>query len=128
MYSEFVNIHYKNLIRRKFSNLRQKKINKKNFTIISNNCWGGMVYESVNLIKQSPTIGLYMLPTDYLKFVSNIKWYLKQKLNFIDPNQSKNREYILNTIKDKKFGTYPVAKLADIEIYFMHYTSEKSVV
>ena len=34
---------------RKFlANYRQKKINKKNFTIISNNCWGGEIYESYN--------------------------------------------------------------------------------
>ena len=72
MYSEFINIHYKNLIRHIFANFRKRKLNKEKFTIISNNCWGGMVYESVNLIKQSPTVGLYILPTDYLKFISNI--------------------------------------------------------
>lgn len=128
MYSEFVNIHYKNLIRHSFANFRKNKLNKENFTIISNNCWGGMVYESFNLIKQSPTVGLYILPADYLKFISDIKWYLNQKLEFIKPSESKNSEYIKNKIKDKKFGTYPVAKLADIEIYFMHYESEESVV
>lgn len=128
MYSEFINIHYKNLIRHIFANFRKSKLNKEKFTIISNNCWGGMVYESVNLIKQSPTVGLYILPTDYLKFISNIKWYLNQELKFIKPSEAKNSEYIKNKIKDEKFGTYPVARLADIEIYFMHYTSKQSVI
>ncbi len=33
---------------------RQKKLLGKDFTIISNNCWGGMIYESYNLPKNSP--------------------------------------------------------------------------
>nr|WP_262352316.1 DUF1919 domain-containing protein [Lactiplantibacillus plantarum] len=48
--------------RKKFSALRKKQINKDRFTIISNNCWGGEVYESYNLIKQSPTVGLFLWP------------------------------------------------------------------
>lgn len=128
MYSEFINIHYKNLIRHTFANFRKSKLNKEKFTIISNNCWGGMIYESFNLIKQSPTVGLYILPHDYLKFISNIKWYLNQELIFIKPSESKNGAYIKNEIKDERFGTYPVAKLADIEIYFVHYTSEKTAI
>lgn len=128
MYSEFLNIHYKNMLRHLLANYRGTKLNKAEFTIISNNCWGGMVYESYNLIKQSPTVGLYMLPTDYLKFISNIKWYLNQKLNFIEPDESDNANYIRKVIRDKEYGTYPVANLADIEIYFVHYVSRKSVV
>lgn len=118
--------HCKNIQRVKLSPIRQSKINKKNFTIIANNCWGGMVYESYNLIKQSPTVGLYILPSDYLKFIKNLRDYLNYNLQFIDPRDSKNREYIIKEIKDKKFGTYPIGKLNDIEIYFLHYDSKKS--
>ena len=64
-------------IKRKLpANLRKKKINKTKFTIISNNCWGGEVYECYNLIKQSPTIGLYFMASDYIKFIKNIHYYL----------------------------------------------------
>lgn len=115
-----INAHYKAFIRHNLAAYRQSKINKKQFTIISNNCWGGGIYESYNLIKQSPTIGMYILPSDYLKFITNIKHYLNQKLEFIDPNTSKNKNFILNNI-DKNYGNYPVGILDDIEIYFMHY-------
>lgn len=57
--------------RKKFSALRKKQINKDRFTIISNNCWGGEVYESYNLIKQSPTVGLFFMASDYIKFIYN---------------------------------------------------------
>lgn len=115
-----MNARYKAFIRHKLANYRQSKINKAHFTIISNNCWGGGIYESYNLIKQSPTIGMYILPSDYLKFITNIRYYLNQKLEFIDPNSSKNKDFILNNI-DKNYGNYPVGVLDDIEIYFMHY-------
>ena len=90
---------------------RIKKINKKNFTIISNNCWGGEVYESYNLIKQSPTVGLFFMASDYIKFISDLKIYLKKDLQFIDPKESRYYEKVKHS---NKYGKYPVAKLGDI--------------
>ncbi|MFR0543256.1 acetyltransferase [Limosilactobacillus reuteri] len=107
------------------ANLRKRKLNKSNFTIISNNCWGGEVYESYNLIKQSPTIGLFFMASDYIKFISNIHSYLESDMVFIDPMTSKYLDLLKN---DKFYGTYPVAKLNDIEIFFMHYTSKEQVI
>ena len=112
-------------IRRKsLADYRRNKIHKSRFTIISNNCWGGECYESYNLIKQSPTIGLFFMATDYIKFISNIKHYLNQKIEFINPKESK---YFYSLKKDPHFGSYPVGKLDDIEIFFMHYSSEEQV-
>ena len=106
--------------RKSIANYRRKKINKSAFTIISNNCWGGEVHETDNLIKQSPTVGLFFMASDYIKFISNIKYYLAQSLVFIDPKQAK----FFNDLKGtKNYGKYPVARLGDIEIYFMHYSS-----
>ncbi len=107
--------------RKNFSTLRKKKIKKEKFTIISNNCWGGEIYESYNLIKQSPTVGLFFMASDYIKFVYDIREYLTKDLIFIDPNDSK---YIELLKKDRFYGNYPVAKLGDIEIFFMHYKSK----
>ena len=105
----------------KFASKRSIELKNRDFTIISNNCWGGMIYESYNLKKNTPTVGLFFLADDYIKFVSNIKDYVKQDLLFIKKEQSKNKEYFKN---DVKFGTYPIGKLGDIEIYFLHYKSE----
>ena len=55
---------------------RNKKLKEKEFTIISNNCWGGMTYECYNLRKDTPTIGLYFMSHDYIRFISNLKYYL----------------------------------------------------
>ena len=110
--------------RLKFANKRKKRLRNKNFTIISNNCWGGMTYESYNLPKQSPTIGMYFMASDYVKFISDLRGYLKKDLTFINPNESKwkESEQIKNDIH---FGEYPVGKLGDIELFFLHYKTEK---
>lgn len=98
---------------------RRKEINCDDFTIISNNCWGGLIYQSYGLKYNTPTIGLYFMAEDYIKFVYNIKEYLRYELKFINYKESKI--YKIN----KQELKFPVAKLGDIEIYFMHYKSEK---
>lgn len=103
-------------------NLKNKKLSNKEFTIISNNCWGGTVYEAYNLQKQSPTVGLFFMADDYIKFVSDLKGYLQEELRFINPLETKWKSFIE---KDQRFGKYPVGKLKDIEIHFLHYHSQE---
>ena len=62
-------------IRLLFAKSRNKKLINKEFTIISNNCWGGMIYESYNLPKMSPTVGLFFMADDFIRFCSDIKRY-----------------------------------------------------
>lgn len=104
------------------SKFRNKNIINKDFTIISNNCWGGMIYESYNLPKNSPTVGLYFMPSDYIKFVKNIKQYVNSDLEFISLENSKWKDYIQKN--DSKAGKYPIGRIKDIEIFFLHYHSE----
>lgn len=101
----------------------RKKALKKPFTIISNNCWGGYIYRLFNMEYQSPTVGLFIMPDDYLKFINNLEYYINDcKLSFIEPDKSHNYDYLKNT---PHFGEYPVGVLGDIEICFVHYASRK---
>lgn len=102
-------------------NLRRKKLKDNNFTIISNNCWGGTVYESYGIKKLSPTVGMFIMPEDYLKFVANLDYYLKQPLEFIDPDDSKWREVLQ---KKSNWKTYLVGKIGDIELQMLHHHNE----
>ena len=116
----------KSMLRRRYFHLtavlRKKSLNSTNFTIISNNCWGGFVYQSYGIPYNSPTIGLFFMPDDYIKFVANLKEYTSAELTFINPESSA----YYNIIKEEKsFGKFPVGKLNDIEIIFLHYRSEK---
>lgn len=102
------------------ADFRRKKLKIFDFTIISNNCWGGTIYESYKLKKMSPTIGLFFMAEDYIKFLRNIHHYLNSELYFIEPEQSKYKEELSS---DSRWGYYPIGMLDDIELFFLHYHS-----
>ncbi|MBT9045622.1 hypothetical protein BTI92_03985 [Lactobacillus delbrueckii subsp. bulgaricus] len=108
--------------REKFAAKRKQNLIDTKFTIISNNCWGGMLYESYDLPKESPTVGLFIMADDYIKFLKDLKGYLDSELTFIDPKSSK---WYSQVSVDKRYGNYPVGKLKDVEIFFLHYHSEE---
>lgn len=125
------------LLRTKFRNeiyipctrkFRRRRLSNTQFTIISNNCWGGTVYAAHNLPKQSPTVGLFFMAQDYIKFVSDLKEYLNSELSFIAPEDSKWRD-APQVSGDSRFGSYPVGILSNgnesVEIFFLHYHSEQ---
>lgn len=101
--------------------VRQAKLLRKDFTIISNNCWGGHVYRYFNCSYKSPTIGLYFYSPDYVKFVSNLKKYLAIELSFITYEDSKYKEDLIkNGILE-----CPIGVLDDVEIIFLHYKTRE---
>lgn len=97
----------------------RRKLKNTDFTIISNNCWGGRTYQKFGIKYYSPTIGLFILGHDFVKFCSDFENYLKKELVFIPWEASSYYTELKNDIP------YPIAKLGDIEIYFMHYKSEQ---
>lgn len=99
---------------------RSRKLNNKNFTIISNNCWGGHVYRYFKLPYDSPTIGLYLFSADYIKFIGNLKYYIEKEITFINYKDSKYKDEL---VKYNQVNI-PIGKLDDIEIIFLHYQSE----
>lgn len=58
---------------------------------------------------KSPFVNLWMKPSDFIKFLSNMQYYLSCELDFIKiPDIS-----------------YPVGRLDDICIFFQHYATEE---
>lgn len=99
--------------------IRSIRIRNKQVTIISNNCWGGFMYQSCRIKYNSPFIGLYMYAPEYIALLRNLKYNLSQPLRFIKHEQSiyKNivpTQYILGVLGD-----------TGIEIVFMHYHLEE---
>lgn len=92
-----------------FRKIRNKKkiknLKNRDVTILSSDCLGGVIYHDLNLKFMSPTINLYMVPKDFIKFCKNLDFYLNKKIVEI-----KNRNHI-------------VGKLEDIELHFLHYSS-----
>lgn len=110
------------------ANHRKKQLKSDDFTIISNNCWGGMIYESYGLPKESPTVGMFFIAKDYIEFLSDLKGYINGKLTFIKPEESRWKD-MPQVSENKRFGSYPVGVLSNgknsIELFFLHYHSEQ---
>ncbi|MFI1770806.1 DUF1919 domain-containing protein [Thalassobellus citreus] len=113
-----IEVFIKRKIRHAFRSIFCKKdiklLRDKKFVIISNNCWGGALYQWYNRPYNSPFIGLFIYGPCYLRMLSNFEYYLKQELKFVPVSKYPDR------IKN-----YPVALLDDIEIHFTHFDNEQ---
>ena len=95
------------LARRRFDSQNRKRLLNQDPSILSNNCVGGVISHNLGLRFNSPTVNLYIPAEDFIKFLENLDFYLKQDLI------EKHRPDI----------SYPVGVLQDIEIHFVHYES-----
>ena len=100
-----------------------EKAGKENFTIISNNCWGGHLYRWYNKGYDSPTIGLYLFSDDYIKFIYNLSYYLEIQPRFISYKESRYKDILCK--RGGKNVTCPIGVFDDIEVIFLHYNSNE---
>ncbi len=92
-----------------FKSLR-KRLTATDFSIFSPNCYAGIAYHRLGCEFLSPTINTqFPIKKQYLKFISNLEYYLNQELQFIE---------------DPTF-TAPVAMLDDVKIVFVHYRTQE---
>src|ERR1700733_1243073 len=89
-------------------------------SIISNDCFGGEVYRSLDIPYNTPFIGLMLMAPCYITLLMNLEYYLDQDLSFIQVSK-----YELVNIMLKEKGYFPIATIGkEIEIQFLHYESE----
>lgn len=103
--SAYINIIKERIKIKKVSNY----LDLSNVTLFSQNCIGGVTYHDCNAKFLSPTVNLFILPSDFIKFVNNYESYLSETP---EVTMGKN---------------YPIGHLSDgLQINFMHYetTSE----
>ena len=95
----------KNILRRTYVYINRKKYNGNQVSIISQNCIGGVFYHDMKCKFLSPTVGLFIRQPDFIKLVNNLKYYLDSDI----------------VIEDGE--SYPLGRIDDITVDFMHYTS-----
>ena len=103
------------------SKRRNRKLKVKDFTIISNNCFAGLTYEYLNLPFSSPTIGLYFFAPEFIKFISNLKYYTSLPVIELKASDSKYYDELVRLKQENKI----LGKVGDVEIVFLHYDSFK---
>ncbi len=93
---------------RKLYNKRNaKKLKNKDFSVIASNCNGAFLLHDLGLRFNSPFVNLWMKPDDYVKMLSNLRYYLNCELEFVEEDGI----------------NYPIGLLDDVRIYFQHYTT-----
>ena len=98
-----------NKCQRFFINLTlQHKLINQGMTVISANCVGAFILHDLHQPFNSPFVNLYLSPQDFLRYLQNMDFYLNQPLTFVQTEKN-----------------YPIGKLADLKIHFMHYHSEQ---
>jgi uncharacterized protein (DUF1919 family) len=82
----------------------RKRIQNHDFTILTNCCVGARIYQNLDMQYLSPTIGIAMSTSHFVKFCNNLKHYIG-----------------ILPIEEKSPYHYPIAKIDDIEIRLVHY-------
>lgn len=90
------------------------KLYESEISIISNNCWGGIICNTLSLECRSPFKNMFLRNEEYLKVISNLEEYM-----MADPIFVRYEEEIHSHIN------YPVIRINDIEIHCNHYIDYK---
>ncbi len=99
-------------------------INKDDFTIVSNNCWGTFIYKKFGIPYQSPFVNLVIFAPDYIELLENFSIETLNKLSFIEHKDSRHKEELMClSIYDID---YPIGILDNkYELHFLHYPSKE---
>ena len=101
---------YRNyFFRRIINGVNRIRLRNKDFSLFSSNCNGCCICHDLGLPFRSPFVNLCLSDPDYLKFLEKPKEYLNEPLEFVR-DSGKN---------------YPVARLKDLTLHFMHYHSDE---
>lgn len=99
---------------RYFKNKKQRKMLKnKDFTILCNNCTGGIISHDFGIRFNSPTINLFFYGHDFFSFLENLDYYLDKDLEICNSPKYRNEGDLV----------YPIMNLGDLELHFLHYKS-----
>lgn len=90
--------------------LERQQLKNKKFTILSANCMAAIIYHNLGLRFDTPTINLYFQADEFLKFVTDLRYYIQEA----------------DLVEDQQAGhDFPVGILGEgakaIRIYFEHY-------
>ncbi|MEM9283825.1 MAG: DUF1919 domain-containing protein [Verrucomicrobiota bacterium] len=91
------------------------RLRSRDFVLVSNNCWGLECYETLDREYNTPFVGLFIYPADYLKLLENFEEISSETIEFRDLARYPGVE-----------AAYPIGVIfEDVEIHFMHYSSAR---
>lgn len=99
---------------RYINDIRARGKNLPDFTLLTSDCMGGLIYHTLGRQFLSPTINLSIKDSDFLKLISDLPYYFSQEFLF------------------KEWTNYPVGSIGEesrkVEVRFEHYKTEEDAV
>lgn len=92
----------------------RKKLNNTDFTLLTPNCMGGLIYHRLGKRFDSPTIDLSIDTDDFCSFLDNFEYYLSKDITEYTKN-NESTDAPIGVIKGNS------NEIPDIRIKFVHY-------
>ena len=64
----------------RYQRKNRKRLLNKDFTIFANSCIGAQIYRDLGLRFDTPFVGLYMEPRDFIEFLKKPEYWINQKI------------------------------------------------
>ena len=84
---------------------QKRELKNHSFSLFSSTCNGGVITSELGERFRSPTVNLYIRANEFVKMINNLQYYMNLDVIEVENN----------------FYPYPVGKIGDITVYFMHY-------
>lgn len=89
----------------------RKRLKNRDFSLLCNNCNGGIILHDLGMEFKSPTVNLFFYSDHFFRFCENFEYYISQPLTLCkEPSHQPEIDY-------------PVCNLGDLELHFLHYAS-----
>jgi uncharacterized protein (DUF1919 family) len=110
--------------RRLAAKIMRARVTNRDFTIISNDCFGGMAYEELGRRYESPFVGLFVLPEDYIRLLRNLKPACERPIRFKEHSRHERINAWRQNIPQRD---YPIGVVGDdVEVHFLHYANREA--
>lgn len=110
----FLLYRHQNWLKKKYLRSNLQHLRVRDFSIVANNCWGGIVCDDVGVQYRSPFVNMFMYADCYLKMLEDLNHYLSSELKFANTSSYFDQ-----------LPAYPVGLLRDAEIHFIHYKTNE---
>lgn len=110
-YNRRVAFRWNKFLRSFVNRKNRRRLRNTTFSLLCNNCNGGILSHDLGLQFRSPTINLFFYHDHFLRFCENLDYYLQQDLVICEEPQHEPQ------------SEYPVCLLGDLELHFLHYSS-----
>ena len=118
-------VKYEELSNKLLSDIRRKSLSNDDFSIISNNCWGGHVYRRFGIQYKSPTVGMYFYADEYIRFLKDLEKNIYGDIRIISSSDSKYKADLLR----KNQSDVVIGLINDsVEVVFLHYHSPEEAI